>query len=162
GDAAFAGEGVVQETLNFSNLPGYRVGGVLHVILNNQIGFTTTPSEGRSTPYPTDIARLLSSPIFHVNGDDPEAVAQVVGVAIDFRHEFQNDVFIDLYGYRRWGHNESDEPSFTQPLMYRAIGKRPSVRESYVEQLLKHNGVTREETEEIALARRAELERELA
>jgi len=162
GDAAFAGQGLVQESLNLSRLRSYMTGGTLHIVVNNQIGFTTSPDEGRSTDYATDVARMLQVPIFHVNGEDPEAVAQVVRLALEFRHEFQQDVFIDLYGYRRWGHNEADEPSFTQPLMYRAIGKRPSVRESYVEQLLKHNGVTREETEEIALARRAELERELA
>ena len=162
GDAAFAGEGMVQETLNFSRLRHYSTGGTLHVIVNNQIGFTTGPEEGRSTDYATDVARMLQAPIFHVNGEDPEAVAQVVRVALEFRHEFQQDVFIDLHGYRRWGHNETDEPSFTQPLMYRAIAERPSVRDSYVEHLLKQEGLTRDEAEEIALARRAELEKALA
>ena len=161
GDAAFAGEGIVQETLNFSRLPGYATGGTLHIIVNNQIGFTTGPGEGRSTDYATDVARMLQVPIFHVNGEDPEAVAQVVRLALEFRKEFQQDVFIDLHGYRRWGHNETDEPSFTQPLLYRAIAARPSVRDSYLDHLLEHGGLTRDEAEEIALARRAELEKAL-
>ncbi|MEI9960701.1 MAG: thiamine pyrophosphate-dependent enzyme [Limisphaerales bacterium] len=133
GDAAFAGEGVVQETLNMSKLSGYAVGGVLHVIVNNQIGFTTSPDEGRSTTYATDVARMLQVPIFHVNGEDPEAVAQVVQLAMDFRAEFQSDVVIDMYGYRRLGHNETDEPTFTQPVLYRKIAERPNVREGYLE-----------------------------
>jgi len=162
GDAAFAGEGIVQETLNFSRLRGYATGGTLHIIVNNQIGFTTSPGEGRSTDYATDVARMLQVPIFHVNGEDPEAVAQVVRLALEFRKEFQRDVIIDLYGYRRWGHNETDEPSFTQPALYRAIKQRPSVRDSYLEHLLEQNGLTRDEAEEITLARREELEKSLA
>ena len=162
GDAAFAAEGIVQESLNLSLLPGYRTGGTLHIVVNNQIGFTTSAKEGRSTDYATDVARMLQAPVFHVNGEDPEAVAQVVRLALEFRREFQQDVFIDLYGYRRWGHNETDEPSFTQPVMYRAIARRPSVRDSYLNHLLEHQGVTRDEAEEIALARRAELEKALA
>ena len=162
GDAAFPGEGIVQETLNLSQLPGYRVGGVLHVVVNNQIGFTTPPGEGRSTVYATDIARMLQSPVFHVNGEDPEAVAQVVQLALDFRHEFRTDVFIDMYGYRRWGHNETDEPSFTQPLMYRAIRQRPSIRESYFDHLRQLGEVTAEEGEEIAHQRREKLEQQLS
>ncbi|MBI3849332.1 MAG: 2-oxoglutarate dehydrogenase E1 component [Verrucomicrobia bacterium] len=161
GDAAFAGEGVVQETLNLSKLSGYSVGGVLHIIVNNQIGFTTPPSEGRSTTYATDVARILQVPIFHVNGEDPEAVAQVVRLAMDFRAEFQTDVFIDLYGYRRWGHNETDEPSFTQPLLYRAINERPNVREGYLKHLLELKSVSREEADEIMTARHAKLEAQL-
>ncbi len=162
GDAAFAGEGIVQETLNLSELAGYTVGGTLHVILNNQIGFTTTPEEYRSTAYATGIARMLQSPIFHVNGEDPEAVAQVVRLSMDFRQEFQKDVFIDMYGYRRLGHNETDEPTFTQPVLYRAISQRKSVRDGYFEHLQRLRGVTAAEADEIARQRHEKLERELA
>ena len=162
GDASFAGEGVVQETLNLSQLPGYSVGGTLHVVVNNQIGFTTGPSEARSTQYATDVAKMLQSPIFHVNGEDPEAVAQVVRLAMDFRHEFKRDVVIDMYGYRRLGHNESDEPTFTQPVLYRAIAERKSVREGYLDHLLQLGGVTREEADDIAAKRREALEKELS
>jgi 2-oxoglutarate dehydrogenase E1 component len=161
GDAAFAGEGVVQETLNLARLPGYTVGGTLHVIVNNQIGFTTPPAEGRSTIYATDVARMLQAPIFHVNGEDPEAVAQVVQLAMDFRAEFQTDVFIDMYGYRRLGHNETDEPTFTQPLLYRAIAQRPNVREGYLHHLLQLKSVSREEADEIGRQRHEKLEQEL-
>ncbi len=161
GDAAFAGEGVVQETLNLAQLPGYGVGGTLHIIVNNQIGFTTPPEEGRSTAYATDVARMLQAPIFHVNGEDPEAVAQVVQLAMDYRQEFQTDAFIDMYGYRRFGHNETDEPTFTQPLLYRAINDRPDVREGYLEHLLEHKNVTREEADELSKRRHDKLEQEL-
>ena len=162
GDAAFAGEGIVQETLNLSELAGYKVGGTLHVVINNQIGFTTQPDEYRSTAYATGIARMLQSPVFHVNGEDPEAVAQVVKMSMDFRHEFQKDVFIDMYGYRRLGHNETDEPTFTQPVLYRAINQRKSVREGYLEHLQKLNEITAEEAGKIARERQEKLERELA
>ncbi len=162
GDAAFAGEGVVQETLNLSQLAGYTVGGTLHVVVNNQIGFTTGPDEARSSTYSTDIAKMLQIPIFHVNGEDPEAVAQVVRLGMDFRFQFKRDVVINMYGYRRLGHNEGDEPSFTQPVLYRAIAKRKSVREGYLEHLLQLNGVTREEADEIAAKRRELLEKELS
>ncbi|HEY1716733.1 MAG TPA: 2-oxoglutarate dehydrogenase E1 component, partial [Verrucomicrobiae bacterium] len=162
GDAAFAGEGVVQETLNMSKLSGYAVGGTLHVIVNNQIGFTTPPGEGRSTTYATDVAKMLQVPIFHVNGEDPEAVAQVVQLAMDFRAEFQSDVFIDMYGYRRLGHNETDEPTFTQPLLYRKIAARKNVREGYLEHLLQFKNVSREEADKILAECHAKLERELA
>ena len=162
GDASFAGEGVVQETLNLSQLPGYRVGGTLHVVVNNQIGFTTSPSESRSTQYATDVAKMLQIPIFHVNGEDPEAVAQVVRLAMDFRHKFKRDVVIDMYGYRRLGHNESDEPTFTQPVLYRAIAERKSVREGYLDHLLQLGEVTREEADDIAAKRREALEKELS
>ncbi|HLP41108.1 MAG TPA: thiamine pyrophosphate-dependent enzyme, partial [Fibrobacteria bacterium] len=158
GDAAFAGEGIVQEILNMSELPGYRVGGTLHVVLNNQIGFTTSPSEARSTTYATDVAKMLQIPIFHVNGEDPEAVAAVVDLALDFRRAFQRDVVIDMYGYRRRGHNEGDEPGFTQPLLYHNIERRKSVREGYLEHLLKLGGVTREEADRIAAKRTEQLE----
>ena len=162
GDAAFIGEGVVQETLNMSELPGYEVGGTLHVVLNNQLGFTTGPEQGRSSYYATDIAKMLQSPIFHVNGEDPEAVAQVVMLAMDFREKFKRDVVIDLYGYRRFGHNESDEPAFTQPLMYEAIRQRASVREGYLERLLSMEDISREEADAIEEARREHLEQELS
>jgi 2-oxoglutarate dehydrogenase E1 component len=162
GDAAFAGEGIVQETLNLSELAGYRVGGTLHVLVNNQLGFTTTPEEGRSTTYATDVAKMLQSPVFHVNGEDPEAVAQVVRLALDFRRQFRRDVVIDMYCYRRYGHNETDEPSFTQPVLYRQIEARPSVRDGYLKRLLELGGVTRAEADEIAARRRAYLEQELA
>jgi 2-oxoglutarate dehydrogenase E1 component len=162
GDASFAGEGVAQETLNMSQLPGYTVGGTVHVIVNNQIGFTTPPGEGRSSVYPTEVARLLQSPIFHVNGEDPEAVAQVVRLAMDFREEFHRDVFIDMFGYRRLGHNEGDEPSFTQPVLYKAIESRKSVREGYLDHLLSLGGLSREEAAEITRRRHDALEQELS
>jgi 2-oxoglutarate dehydrogenase E1 component len=149
GDAAFAGEGVVQETLNLSQLPGYHVGGTLHVVVNNQVGFTTGPEDARSNTYATDVAKMLQVPIFHVNGEDPEAVAQVVELAMDFRWEFQRDVVIDMYCYRRRGHNEGDEPAFTQPLLYREIRERQPVRVHYLEHLLDLGKVTREEAEEL-------------
>ena len=161
GDAAFIGEGVVQETLNLSELPGYEIGGTLHVVLNNQLGFTTGPEQGRSSYYATDIAKMLQSPIFHVNGEDPEAVAQVVTLAMEFRAKFKRDVVIDLYAYRRFGHNESDEPAFTQPIMYDVIRKRDSVREGYLERLLGMNEISREEADAIEEARREHLEQEL-
>lgn len=162
GDASFAGQGIVQETLNMSQLPGYTVGGTIHVVVNNQIGFTTSPSDSRSSTYPTDVARLLQIPIFHVNGEDPEAVAQVVRLAMDFRQVFRRDVVIDMFGYRRLGHNEGDEPSFTQPVLYRAIQQRKPVREGYLGFLLNLGGLTREEAEEIANRRHQALERELS
>jgi 2-oxoglutarate dehydrogenase E1 component len=158
GDAAFAGEGVVQETLNLSQLSGFTTGGALHVIVNNQLGFTTSPEEARSSMYASDVAKMLQSPIFHVNGEHPEAVAQVVDLALDFRAEFQRDVVIDMYAYRRWGHNEADEPSFTQPIAYKAIEHKPSVRECYLEHLLELGEVTREEAERIAKERYDKLE----
>jgi 2-oxoglutarate dehydrogenase E1 component len=162
GDAAFAGEGVTQETLNMGGLPGYTSGGAIHIIVNNQIGFTTPPAEGRSTPYATDVAKMLQSPIFHVNGENPESVAQVVRMAMDFRAEFQRDVVIDMYCYRLRGHNEGDEPSFTQPLLYQTIEKHKSTREAYLEHLLKLGGVTRDEAEKISAQRREQLEQELS
>ena len=162
GDAAFIGEGVVQETLNLSRLPGYTVGGTLHIIVNNQIGFTTSPNEGRSAMYASSVAKMLPAPIFHVNGEDPEAVAQCVQLALTFRARFKLDVVIDMYGYRRLGHNESDEPTFTQPVLYRRIAERKSVREGYLDYLLKLGEVTRAEADEIAEGRRALLEQNLA
>lgn len=161
GDAAFIGEGVVQETLNLSELKGYRVGGLLHIILNNQVGFTTLPKQGRSTTYATDVAKMLQSPIFHVNGEDPEAVAQVVNLAMEFRSIFRRDVVIDMYCYRRFGHNEADEPAFTQPLMYKAIKKHKGVREGYLEYLQAIGKITRAEADNIAKQQYAHLEKEL-
>ena len=162
GDAAFAGEGIIQETLNLSELDAYRVGGTLHVVVNNQIGFTTGPRESRSCMYATDVAKMLQIPIFHVNGEDPEAVAQVVNLAMDFRSEFQRDVVIDMYCFRRRGHNEADEPAFTQPALYRVIEKRPSVHESYLEKLLKLGDVSREEAQKIADEQHAKLAADLS
>ncbi|MFA5550123.1 MAG: 2-oxoglutarate dehydrogenase E1 component [Trueperaceae bacterium] len=162
GDAAFAGQGVSQETLNLSGLVGYRVGGALHVIVNNQVGFTTGPRQGRSTTYATDVAKMLQIPVFHVNGEDPEAVAQVIELAMDFREEFRRDVVIDMYAYRRFGHNETDEPAFTQPVMYEKIRKRQGVRESYLGYLKQLGEVTTEDAERVAEERRAHLDQELS
>ncbi|MBI2569069.1 MAG: 2-oxoglutarate dehydrogenase E1 component [Candidatus Schekmanbacteria bacterium] len=162
GDAAFIAEGVVQEILNLSDLPGYTAGGTIHIIVNNQIGFTTPPESARSSQYCTDIAKMLQIPIFHVNGEDPEAVAQVIKLAIDFRETFRTDVVIDMYCYRRHGHNEGDEPSFTQPTLYTAIRNRKTVVNGYLDNLLKLGGVTREEADEISVRRRARLEEALS
>ena len=162
GDAAFAGEGVIQETLNMSQLEAYKIGGTLHVVVNNQIGFTTSPSEGRSTTYATDVAKMLQIPIFHVNGEDPEAVAQVIRLGMDFRREFQRDVVIDMYSYRRRGHNEGDEAAFTQPIMYRAIEQRKNVREGYLDHLLKLGGIDREAADHLESEIRNQLEQELS
>ena len=161
GDAAFAGEGIIQETLNLNSLEATRIGGTVHVVVNNQIGFTTGPEQARSTPYATDVAKMLQIPIFHVNGEDPEAVAQVVRLAMDFRQAFQSDVVIDMYCYRLRGHNENDEPSFTQPLMYREIKSRKKVGQNYLDQLLKMGGITEEEANRLQFAHRQQLESEL-
>ncbi len=145
GDAAFTGQGVVAETLSLSELPGYRTGGTIHIIVNNQIGFTTPPQQGRFTPYPTDMAKAIQAPIFHVNGDDPEAVVHAAKLAIEFRQEFKCDVLLDLWCYRRHGHNETDEPEFTQPVMYRQIKSHGTTRARYAEQLLKQGVVSEDE-----------------
>jgi 2-oxoglutarate dehydrogenase E1 component len=162
GDAAFAGEGVVQETFNMSQLEGYKTGGTIHVVLNNQIGFITSPSEARSCAYATDVAKMLQIPIFHVNGEDPEAVAQVIRLAMDFRHEFKRDVVIDMYCYGRRGHNEQDEPAFTHPVLYHAIEKRKPVREAYLDRLLQLGEVSKEEGDRIVREQSALLEKELS
>ncbi len=135
GDAAFAGQGVVWETINLSQLYGYRTGGTVHIVINNQIGFTTPPEEARSSPYPTDLARSVQAPIFHVNGDDPDSAVRVAALAIAYRQQFNKDVVIDLFCYRRHGHNEADEPSYTQPLLYKKISERPSVLTLYSQKL---------------------------
>ncbi len=161
GDASFAGEGIVQETLNLSGLDAYHTGGTLHVIVNNQIGFTTPPEEGRSSIYASAVAKMLQIPILHVNGEDPEAVAQATRLAIDFRHDFQRDVVIDMYGLRRHGHNETDEPTFTQPVLYRAIKDRPPLREAYFKRLRRLGRMSEAQADEIADSMRAELEQSL-
>jgi multifunctional 2-oxoglutarate metabolism enzyme len=147
GDAAFAGQGVVAETFGLSGLPGFNTGGTVHIVINNQLGFTTAPSAGRSSVYATDIAKMVQAPIFHVNGDDPEACVWVTKLALAFRQEFRKDVVIDLVCYRRYGHNEGDDPSYTQPLMYRAIDEHRSVRKLYMEQLVNRGDMTLEEAE---------------
>ncbi len=162
GDASFAGQGVVQETLNLSQLAGYTVGGTLHVIVDNRIGFTTPPGQGRSTMYASSVGKMLGSPVLHVNGEDPEAVAQCVHLAMEFRRTFRRDVILNMYCYRRWGHNEADEPSFTQPRLYDTIAKRPNVREGYLQHLRKLEGVTEAEAATIAQQRHDRLEQLLA
>jgi len=167
GDAAFAGQGIVAESLNMSELDGYRVGGTVHIIVNNQVGFTTSPHNAKSTTYATDVARMLQIPIFHVNGEDPEALSQVVDLAVDFRQRFHRDAIIELWCYRKLGHNEGDEPSYTQPVMYRTIAAKPSIRMAY----LAHDAanpapggapsITVEETDAMAAAKRHALEAQL-
>lgn len=148
GDAAFAGQGVVAETLNLSQLEGYHTGGTIHLIINNQIGFTTGPAESRSTPYSTDVARMVQAPIFHVNGDDPEACVRVTQMAFDYRQAFKKDVVIDMICYRRHGHNEADDPSYTQPILYRKIRAHASVAKLYSERLVREQVLTAEEAEQ--------------
>jgi len=145
GDAAFAGQGLVAETLDLSELKGYRIGGTIHFIVNNQIGFTTNPVNSRSGPYCSDVAKMIQAPIFHVNGDDPEAVVHVARIATEFRQTFRKDVVIDMFCYRRHGHNEGDEPAFTQPLMYKAIAGHATVREVYAKRLVDEGMVTAEQ-----------------
>ncbi len=149
GDAAFAGQGVVAETLNMSQLEGYNTGGTIHIIINNQIGFTTLPKDGRSTEYASDIAKTILAPIFHVNGDNPEAAVYAIRRALDYRQKFGKDVVIDLIGYRKHGHNEGDEPAFTQPGMYKEIRDHSPVRDIYTENLVKNGELTKEETQQI-------------
>ncbi len=136
GDAAFAGQGIVWECLGFSGIRGYNTGGCIHFIVNNQVGFTTSPQFARSSPYPSDVAKGVQAPIFHVNGDDPEAVTFACKMAIEFRQRFHRDIVIDMWCYRRFGHNEGDEPSFTQPLMYKTIKTHPGVSDVYAKRLI--------------------------
>ncbi len=159
GDAAFAGQGVVAETLNLSQLRGYRTGGTIHIVVNNQVGFTTSPAQSRSSMYSTDVARMIQAPIFHVNGDDPEACARVARLAFEFRQEFNKDVVVDLVCYRRRGHNEGDDPSYTQPLMYDLIEAKRSIRKLYTEQLIGRGDITLEEAEQALRDYQQQLER---
>ena len=149
GDAAFAGQGVVSETLNLSQLKGYRVGGTIHIVVNNQVGFTTSPHAARSSTYSTDIAKMIQAPVFHVNADDPESVVRVARIAFEYRQAFNKDVVIDMICYRRRGHNEGDEPSFTQPMMYKLIEAKRSTRKLYTEALIGRGDITVEEAEEV-------------
>ncbi|MER6279256.1 multifunctional oxoglutarate decarboxylase/oxoglutarate dehydrogenase thiamine pyrophosphate-binding subunit/dihydrolipoyllysine-residue succinyltransferase subunit [Streptomyces sp900105245] len=158
GDAAFAGQGVVAETLNMSQLPGYRTGGTVHVVVDNQVGFTTLPTAGRSSTYATDVARMVEAPIFHVNGDDPEAVDRVARLAFDYRQTFHKDVVVDLVCYRRHGHSEVDDPSVTQPVMYDLIDATPSVRTAYAESLVARGDVGERQVESARRAYRDRLE----
>jgi 2-oxoglutarate dehydrogenase E1 component len=161
GDAAFAGQGLVAETLQLSSLPGYRTGGTVHLIVNNQVGFTASPAEQRSTPYCTDIAKMLECPIWHVNGEDLDALARVIEMACDYRAQFASDVVIDMYCYRKYGHNENDEPSFTQPLMYEAIKRKESPVEVYAKRLIAEQVVSAEDVTEMTRLRVAALDAEL-
>jgi 2-oxoglutarate dehydrogenase E1 component len=161
GDAAIMGQGVVPETLNLAHLPGYTVGGTIRVVINNQVGFTTNPSESRSTVYCTAVADMLHVPVFHVNGDDPEAAAYVAKLAVAYRQRFHSDVIIDLVCYRRFGHNEGDEPTFTQPSMYSVIQRQASVREKYQQQLIERGTVTEADVQRLDEQVRAELEHAL-
>jgi len=142
GDAAFSGQGIVMETLQLASLPGYRTGGTIHVVINNQIGFTTGPESGRSSIYSTDAAQITQTPIFHINGDAPEAASRVIQIALDYRKQFDKDVVLDLVGFRRLGHNEGDEPSYTQPVMYARVKAHPGTRHLYAEQLIRENVIT--------------------
>ena len=160
GDAAFAGQGLVPESLDLSQLRGYRTGGTIHFIVNNQIGFTTAPSKSRSSPYPSDIAKGIQAPIFHVNGDDPEAVVHVARIATEFRQEFNRDVVFDMFCYRRHGHNEGDEPMFTQPIMYRTIANHPTTRQVYARKLIEEGVLSEDESEKIVADFQASLEQD--
>jgi multifunctional 2-oxoglutarate metabolism enzyme len=159
GDAAFAGQGVVAETLELSQLKGYRTGGTVHVVVNNQVGFTTSPASSRSSTYSTDVARTIQAPIFHVNGDDPEACVRVAHLAFEFRQAFNKDVVIDMVCYRRRGHNEADDPSLTQPLMYKLIDNKRSVRKQYTEALIGRGDITVEEAEQALRDYQGQLEK---
>jgi 2-oxoglutarate dehydrogenase E1 component len=158
GDASFAGQGVNAEVLQLSQLPGYRTGGTIHIVVNNQVGFTTSPHSSRTSRYSTDVAKLIEAPVFHVNGDDPEACVRVARLAFEYRQEFNKDVVIDMVCYRRRGHNEGDEPSFTQPLMYKLIDAKRTTRTLYTDALVGRGDITPAEAEEIARDYQAQLE----
>jgi 2-oxoglutarate dehydrogenase E1 component len=158
GDAAFSGQGIVAEVLNLSELPGYETGGTVHVIVNNQIGFTTPPADARSTMYCTDVAKMIEAPIFHVNGDDPIAVAFVAKLVLEFRQRFSSDIFVDMYCYRRYGHNEADEPSFTQPKLYKKIHSHPAVTKLFKDRMLTSGVLTADEAQTLENEFRAQLE----
>jgi len=161
GDAAFAGQGIVAETMNFSQLPGYKTGGTLHIVVNNQIGFTTEPSDSRSTVHCTDVAKMIEAPIFHVNGDDPEAVCHVARLALEFRVKFQRDVVIDMVCYRKHGHNETDEPAFTQPLLYQKIAAHPPISAVLTRKLVAEGTVTESKSDAIRAEYSEALEKHL-
>jgi 2-oxoglutarate dehydrogenase E1 component len=158
GDASFAGQGVNAEVLQLSQLRGYRTGGTIHIVINNQVGFTTSPHASRSSTYSTDMAKIISAPVFHVNGDDPEACVRVAQIAFEYRQAFHKDVVIDMVCYRRRGHNEGDEPSFTQPMMYKLIDAKRSTRTLYTEALVGRGDITPQEAEEIAVDYQSQLE----
>ena len=160
GDAAFAGQGILAETFDFAELRSYKTGGTLHLIINNQIGFTTSPAYSRSSPYCTDVAKIVMAPIFHVNADDPESVVHVSRIATEFRQKFAADAVIDIIGYRRYGHNEGDEPSFTQPIMYRKIADHPFVTKIYADKLIKEKKITEEQAKRVYDNRNQFLEEE--
>jgi 2-oxoglutarate dehydrogenase E1 component len=160
GDAAFAGQGIVAETMHLSALHGYRTGGTIHVVVNNQIGFTTLPEDARSSTYATDIAKMVHAPAFHVNGDDPEAVVYVAGLALEYRQRFRKDVVIDLVCYRRWGHNETDEPAYTQPLMYSKIKTHPSVAALYGDKLVREGVIAREDLDRLWASEKSAMQAE--
>ncbi len=161
GDAALAGQGTCSEVFELSQLRGYRTGGTVHIVINNQIGFTTSPAQARTSPYPSEVAKIIQAPIFHVNGDDPEAVVRVCQIAADYRQHFKADVVVDIFCYRRHGHNEGDEPAFTQPAMYRAIGERSTTRQIYTERLVAEGVLTVDGAESMMETFRAKLETEL-
>ena len=161
GDAALAGQGLCSEVFELSELRGYRTGGTVHIVINNQIGFTTSPSQARTSPYPSEVAKIVQAPVFHVNGDDPESVVRVCQIAADYRQRFKADVVVDIVCYRRHGHNEGDEPAFTQPAMYRAIDERPTTRQIYTESLVAEGVLTVSDADRMMEGFRASLETEL-
>ena len=161
GDAALAGQGTCSEVFELSELRAYRTGGTVHIVINNQIGFTTSPAQARTSPYPSEVAKIIQAPVFHVNGDDPEAVVRVCQIAADYRQQFKADVVVDIFCYRRHGHNEGDEPAFTQPAMYRAINERPTTRQIYTEQLVTEGVLTEQDADQMMGEFRGRLETEL-